>query len=333
MQIQATDKSILDWTGDILALGFYEGATELTGDLAQLDQKLAGTLQELITDEEFEGKTGTSAVTRISGKNNFRKLILIGLGKEEDIKVATYRTTAAAIARLATKDKTLGISLPISSEASDIAQAITEGIHLALHQDNRFKSDPEDKAPKLETIDILGVSGQEAGIKKGETMVSGVILARELVNAPANEVTPVTMAETAQQLATEYGLEIKILEQADCENFEQGMGAYLGVGKASDLPPKFIHLTYKPQGTAKRKLAIVGKSLTFDSGGLNLKVGGSGIETMKMDMGGGAATLGAAKAIAQLKPDVEVHFICAATENMISGKAMHPGDILKAANG
>ena len=333
MQIQATDKSILDWTGDILALGFYEGATDLTGDISQLDEKLAGTVQELITDEEFEGKTGTSAVTRISGKNNFRKLILIGLGKEEDIKVATYRTTAAAIARLATKDKTLGISLPISSEVSDAAQAITEGIHLALHQDNRFKSDPEDKAPKLETIDILGVSGQEAGIKKGETMVSGVILARELVNAPANEVTPVTMAETAQQLATEYGLEIKILEQADCENFEQGMGAYLGVGKASDIPPKFIHLTYKPQGTAKRKLAIVGKSLTFDSGGLNLKVGGSGIETMKMDMGGGAATLGAAKAIAQLKPDVEVHFICAATENMISGKAMHPGDILKAANG
>ena len=78
MQIQATDKSILDWTGDILALGFYEGATDLTGDLAQLDEKLAGTLHELITDEEFEGKTGTSAVTRISGKNNFRKLILIG---------------------------------------------------------------------------------------------------------------------------------------------------------------------------------------------------------------------------------------------------------------
>ncbi len=333
MQIQATNKSILDWSGDILALGFFEGATELTGDLSQLDEQLAGTLQELITEEEFEGKTGTSAVTRISGPNKIRKLILVGLGKKEELKVATYRTTAAAIARLATKNKTLGISLPLEGELAPIGQAIAEGIHLALHQDNRFKSESEDKAPKLETIDLFGVSGQDTAIQKGETMVSGVILARELVNAPANEVTPITMAETAQQLAQEYGLEIKILEQTDCENFEQGMGAYLGVAKASDLPPKFIHLTYKPQGTAKRKLAIVGKSLTFDSGGLNLKVGGSGIETMKMDMGGGAATLGAAKAIAQLKPDVEVHFICAATENMISGKAMHPGDILKAANG
>ncbi|MDJ0743288.1 MAG: leucyl aminopeptidase [Xenococcaceae cyanobacterium MO_167.B27] len=333
MQIKATDKSLLDWTGDTLALGFYEDATELTGDYAKLDEKLAGTLQELIAEEEFKGKSGTTAVTRIAGKNNFRKLILIGLGKTEDLKVATYRTTAAAIARKATKDTTLGISLSLEGEAGAITQAITEGIHLALHQDNRFKSEPEEKAPKLETIELLGITGQDAAIAKAETIVSGVILARELVNAPANEVTPVTMAETAQQIATEYGLEIEILEQADCEKFEQGMGAYLGVAKASDLPPKFIHLTYKPEGTAKRKLAIIGKSLTFDSGGLNLKVGKSGIETMKMDMGGGAATLGAAKAIAQIKPDVEVHFICAATENMISGKAMHPGDILKAANG
>jgi leucyl aminopeptidase len=99
------------------------------------------------------------------------------------------------------------------------------------------------------------------------------------------------------------------------------------------LPPKFIHLTYKPEGTPKKKLAIIGKGLTFDSGGLNIKGAGSGIETMKIDMGGAAATLGAAKAIAQIKPDSEVHFISAATENMISGHAMHPGDVLTASNG
>ncbi|MDP5338891.1 MAG: leucyl aminopeptidase, partial [Nodularia sp. (in: cyanobacteria)] len=127
------------------------------------------------------------------------------------------------------------------------------------------------------------------------------------------------------------GIEIQILEREDCEKL--GMGAFLGVAQASDLPPKFIHLTYKPAGTPRRKLAIIGKGLTFDSGGLNIKGAGSGIETMKIDMGGAGATLGAAKAIAQIKPDVEVHFISAATENMISGRAMHPGDILKASNG
>ena len=334
MQIKATDTALWDWTGDLLAIGILEGETELSGDLAQLDEKLSGTISELIADEEFEGKSGTTAVSRVGGKNPVRKIALIGLGKSEDLKLDSWRSATATIARLAKKEKTIGISLPRGSESPEkLAQAITEAIILALHQDNRFKSEPEDKEPKLETIDLIGLGGQDEAIAKAETIASGVILARELVNAPANEVTPVTMAETAQQLAKEYGLEIKILEQADCEQFEQGMGAYLGVGQASDMPPKFIHLTYKPPGTAKRKVAIVGKSLTFDSGGLNLKPSGSGIETMKMDMGGGAATLGAAKAIAQLQPDVEVHFICAATENMISGRAMHPGDILKASNG
>jgi leucyl aminopeptidase len=333
MQIKATDKALLDWTGDLLAVGILEDETELSGDLAKLDEKLAGVISELIAEEEFKGKSGTTVFSRVSGQN-IRKIALVGLGKAEDLKLDSWRSAAAAIARLTTKEKTLGISLPLGSQSpTSIAEVVTEALILSLHQDNRFKSEPEEKETKLETVELIGLSGQEQAISTAETIASGVILARELVNAPANEVTPVTMAETAQQLAQEYGLEIKILEQADCEKFEQGMGAYLGVGQASDIPPKFIHLTYKPSGTPKRKVAIVGKSLTFDSGGLNLKPSNSGIETMKMDMGGGAATLGAAKAIAQLKPDVEVHFICAATENMISGRAMHPGDILKASNG
>ena len=333
MQITATATKLLDWQGDLLAVGILEGETELSGDLAKLDEKLAGTLSESIADEDFKGKSGSSVVSRVGGGNLVRKVALIGLGKAEDLKLDSWRSAAAAIARLATKEKTVGIYLPTGSESPEnLTQAITEATVLALHQDNRFKSEPEDKT-KLETIELIGLTGQEQAIARGETVASGVILARELVNAPANEITPVTMAEIAQQLARENGLEVKILEKTDCENFQQGMGAYLGVGQASDIPPKFIHLTYTPQGTAKRKVAIVGKSVTFDSGGLNLKPSGSGIETMKMDMGGGAATLGAAKAIAQLKPDVEVHFICAATENMISGHAMHPGDILKASNG
>lgn len=334
MQIKATDTALLDWTGGLLAVGILEGDTKLSGDLAKLDEKLAGTISELITDEEFEGKSGTTVISRVGGKNPVRKIALVGLGKAEELSVVCHRNAAAAIARLAKKDSTLGISLPlVTVSATDAAQAITEAVILALHDDNRFKSETESKELKLATVELIGLPGQEQAITKGSTIADGVIFARELVNAPANELTPVTMAETAQKLAQDYGLELKILEQSDCEKFEQGMGAYIGVGQASEIPPKFIHLTYKPQGTAKRKIAIVGKSVTFDSGGLNIKSGAGGIETMKMDMGGGAATLGAAKAIAQLKPEVEVHFICAATENMISGKAMHPGDILKASNG
>ncbi|MGF1490425.1 MAG: leucyl aminopeptidase [Prochloraceae cyanobacterium] len=334
MQIQGIDTSKLDWKGDLLAVGIFEGETELSGELAQLNEKLSGTIKEIIEEEEFEAKPGSSAVTRVGGDSQIRKIVLVGLGKAEDLKLDSIRRSAAAIARIAKKEKskTLGISLPVAEEnASATARVITEGIILPLHQDNRFKSEPEDKAAKLETVDLLGLANSETAIAQAEQIASGVILARELVNAPANSLTPITMAETAQSIASEYGLTLEILEKEDCE--KRGMGAYLGVAQASEMPPKFIHLTYKPQGTAKKKVAIVGKGLTFDSGGLNLKTGGSGIETMKMDMGGAAATLGAAKAIAQIKPDVEVHFISAATENMISGRAMHPGDILTASNG
>lgn len=333
MEIRAIDTPFLDWAGDALALGLFEDAVELTGELAELDKKFAGAIAELIADTEFKAKEGSTAVTRIGGGSAIRKVVLVGLGKPEGLKIDNWRKAAAAVARLAKKErcKTLGISLPVwNNEPAATAQALAEGIQLALFQDNRFKSEPEEKPP-IERVDLLGLGGQDDAVTRASQISSGVILARELVAAPANAVTPVTMAETAQEIASEHGLAVEILEREDCEKL--GMGAFLGVAQASELPPKFIHLTYKPDGTPKRKLAIIGKGLTFDSGGLNIKGAGSGIETMKMDMGGAAATLGAAKAIAQLKPDVEVHFISAATENMISGRAMHPGDILKASNG
>jgi len=288
----------------------------------------------LIEETEFKGSVGSSAVTRVGAGSSIRKLMLVGLGKADALTLDSVRRTAAAIARTARqeKSKTLGISLPVfNNDLALTAQAITEGIVLVLHQDNRFKSEPDDKKTKLEQVDLLGLSSQDAAISKAQAICTGVILARELVAAPANVVTPMSMAQTAEEIASQYGLALEILEREECEKL--GMGAFLGVAQASEMPPKFIHLTYKPEGTPRRKVAIVGKGLTFDSGGLNIKGAGSGIETMKMDMGGAAATLGAAKAIGQLKPDVEVHFVSAVTENMISGRAMHPGDILTASNG
>ncbi len=335
MQIQTTSTLQLDWTGDALAIGLWENQTELTTVLAQLDSKLEGIIQELISETEFTGKVNSTAVTRVGGNSQIRKLILVGLGEESKATLDTIRRATAAIARVAKaeKIKTLGISLPVIGDNPSLtAQVITEGLILTLHQDKRFKSEqkPEEEL-KLTAVSLLGLGEQAAAIEKAEHICAGVILARELVAAPANVVNPITMAEKALEISQKYGLELEVLEKSECEAL--GMGAFLGVAKASDLPPKFIHLTYKPTGTPKRKLAIIGKGLTFDSGGLNIKGVGSGIETMKMDMGGAAATFGAAQAIGALKPDVEVHFITAVTENMISGKAMHPGDILTASNG
>ncbi|AUC60431.1 leucyl aminopeptidase [Cyanobacterium sp. HL-69] len=333
MDFKVNSSSFLDWSGDILALGFFEEKTELTGDLASLNDKLDGVITELIEENDFKGKDNSNVTARVGAKSPIRKVMLVGLGKQEDCTSNGIRLAAGAIARSAAKEngKTLGIALGIEDyEGDTVAQMTTEGVILALHKDNRFKSDAKDEL-KLTNIDLLGLQASDNAITKAKQITDGVILARELVNSPPNDINPITLTKVAQDLAKDYNLELKILEKEECESL--GMGAFLGVAQASDIPPKFVHLTYKPQGTAKRKLAIIGKGLTFDSGGLNLKVSGSGIETMKMDMGGAAATFGAAKAIAQLKPDVEVHFISAITENMISGKAMHPGDILTASNG
>jgi len=335
MDIKISNTNKLDWSGSALALGFFaDDNLTLTGELSQLDQKLGNTISELIAETEFTGKEGVSAIARVGGDSAIKKIIIIGLGKVEDVTLDTFRQAGGNIARIAKQGKVakLGIAINCDNYEDDIlAQVITEGVILASHQDNRFKSEPEASKINLDTVELLDLSASENAITKAQHITSGVILARELVNSPANDINPVTMAEMVQNLASEYNLELTILEQEDCEKL--GMGAFLGVAKASDLPPKFIHLVYKPQGEAKRKLAIVGKGLTFDSGGLNLKISGSGIETMKMEMGGAAATGGTAKAIAQLQPNVEVHFISAVTENMISGKAMHPGDILTASNG
>ncbi|WP_431628109.1 leucyl aminopeptidase [Alkalinema pantanalense] len=332
MKVQGSAIALTDFSGDGLAIGLFDNQLELSGDLAVLDDTLSGLIKEVIADAEFKGKPGSTVTTRVVG-STFKKLILVGLGKADQLKLDHMRRAAATIAKTARREKckTLGIALPTGNlDASNVAQAITEGVELALYKDLRFKSE-KDENGQIETVELIGLAGQEVAIETAQKICSGIFLTRELVAAPANYVTPITMAEMAQDLAKTYGMELTILEQADCEKL--GMGAFLGVAQASDIPPKFIHLVYKPAGTPRKKVAIVGKGLTFDSGGLNLKVGAASIEMMKTDMGGAGATFGAAKAIGELKPDVEVHFISAVTENMVSGKAIHPGDILTASNG
>jgi leucyl aminopeptidase len=336
MDIKAIATSRLDWTGDLLAIGFYEDSVELSGDMGELNTKLQGVIEALIAETEFKGSSNSSAVTRVGVNTPIKKIMLVGLGKADGAKLDTFRRVGATIARVAKREKatTLGISLPVwNGDNGGTVQVVSEGLLLALHQDHRFKSEGDDKKPiKLTEVHLLDSAGNEAAIIRAQAICDGVILARELVTAPANVVTPASLAETAAQIVKDYpGFTLKVLEQAECEAL--GMGAFLCVSQASELPPKFIHLTYTPSGTPRRKLAIVGKGVTFDSGGLNIKGAGSGIETMKMDMGGAAATLGAAKAIGKLKPDVEVHFISAVAENMISGRAIHPGDVVTASNG
>ncbi|MEN9272579.1 MAG: leucyl aminopeptidase [Gloeomargarita sp. DG_1_5_bins_55] len=333
MELLTVTTGCQDWAGDLLCIGFWQDQVELTGEVAALDARLGGAIQELINETEFKGKPNSPSVTRLGSGSPVKKVALLGLGTAAKATLESYRKAAATAAKTAKQNKahTLGLFLPLTDQPTDaLTAALSEGILLALHQDNRFKSDPEDKPPVLEKVELLGIEGGNAGIEQAQKIVSGVILARELVAAPASLVTPTTLAETALSLAQTYGFNVTILEREDCERL--GMGAFLGVAKGSDTPPKFIHLTYTPAVTPKKRLAVIGKGVTFDSGGLNLKTQG-GIETMKMDMAGAAAVLGCFKALGQIQPPVLVHGIIAATENMINGHALHPGDILTASNG
>lgn len=321
-----------------------ENATfSLPAEIASLDEKVwSGLVAEAAQEQKFQGKPNSSLALRLPGP--IRKLVLVGLGDPAALTLEALRRATANGLRQAhsLKAKQVVLSLPDTGlDQVRAVQAVAEASLLVAHQDNRFKSPPkpeEERGFSVEEVTLL-VPGlaqarqdYENALQRATEMAAGTILARELVAAPANVVTPPALAETARQLAQDYGLEVEILGREECQAL--GMGAFLGVAQASDLPPQFIHLTYKPkEGDPVAKLALVGKGLTFDSGGLNIKTDSRSIAMMKTDMGGAAAVLGAARALAALKPQVEVHFIVAATENMISGRALHPGDILTASNG
>ncbi|XP_077215225.1 leucine aminopeptidase 1-like [Tasmannia lanceolata] len=347
----AKETDFSEWKGDILAVAVSEKDMSKDSNskfentiLRRLDNQLGGLLGEASAEEDFTGKAGQSTILRLPGLG-FRRLGLIGLGQcKPSTTTTTYKGLGEAIASAAKAAQASNVAIVLASSegiSSDTklhtASAIASGTVLGVYEDNRFKS--ESKKPLLKSVDIIGLgTGPELEnkLKYAVDVCSGVILGKELVNAPPNVLTPGVMAAEASGIAAEFSdvLTATILDADQCKELK--MGSYLGVAAASANPPHFIHICYKPlNGQVKAKLAIVGKGLTFDSGGYNIKTGpGCMIELMKFDMGGSAAALGAAKAIGQIKPPgVEVHFIVAACENMISGTGMRPGDIVTASNG
>ncbi|XP_047080100.1 leucine aminopeptidase 2, chloroplastic-like [Lolium rigidum] len=349
--VAAIDVQPSDRKGDVLAVLVTEkdllrspgSSTFENAVLQRLDGHLAGLLSEASVEEDFAGKSGQSLVLRLQGQG-FKRLGLIGLGRDAPSTATACRSIGESVASIAKSARAGTAAVVLASPGGiqeefklNAAAAIASGIVLGLHEDNRYRS--ESKKMHLKQIDLIGLGyGPEVDhkLKLADHISSGVIFGKDLVNSPANVLTPAVLAEEASNIASTYSdvFTATILDEERCRELK--MGSYLGVAAASANPPRFIHLCYKPPGgNIKRKLAIVGKGLTFDSGGYNIKVGPiCSIELMKWDMGGSAAVFGAAKALGQIKPPgVEVHFIVAACENMISGTGMRPGDIVTASNG
>ncbi len=331
MQVSINPGTLNEWTGNLLLIGILEN--ELQEHLNLLAHRYGKGIDKKIKANKFKGKSNDLLSFDLLNEEE-DKVILIGLGKSENLKIETLRKAIAKASRLFIGSSgRLGIHLPWELvNQGKAVQAVSEATRLCFFKDQRFMSQPEEQITP-EQINLIGVNETwEEILETVNPTCAGVELARELVGAPPNELSPEVLAETAKKISEEFGLKLKLLEREECEKL--GMGAYLAVAKGSDLPPKFIHLKYQSKGEIKKKLAIVGKGLTFDSGGYNLKVGASQIELMKFDMGGSAAVLGTARAISEIKPaGIEVDFIIAACENMINGSAVHPGDIVKASNG
>jgi len=331
--IRCTADTLASWSGESLAVGLFSGDAG-SSTRQQLIERFGPGVADRIEQRRFKAKPGECLSIDLLGQAP-SLLVLVGLGAPADFGPEQLRSAAAAASKSASGAgaRQLGLAMPVEGlEANSATGAMAEAVRLSLYADQRFKSEADAK-PCLERVNLLGLSeSAQAAVTNSAAVCSGVELARELVAAPPNVVTPAALADTAAAIAADFGLELKVLERADCEAL--GMGSYLAVAQGSDLPPKFIHLTYRPAGAVERRLVLVGKGLTFDSGGYNLKTAGSQIEMMKYDMGGSAAVLGAMRAIAELKPaGVEVHMIVAACENMISGGAIHPGAIVTASNG
>jgi leucyl aminopeptidase len=331
MKFQTSATSLGDWQGDVLVVGLFSQEGDPTREA--LRQRFGDGLLERLAARGFKAGPGSSErFDRLEGSPG--RLVILGLGAPEAFDLLALRHAASAAAQACVGvEGALGLHLPLEGfEPGSAAMAIGESVRLALHRDRRFRSEDEPRHSP-DTCTVLGLAAEaDAALERIGAICSGVELARELVAAPANTVTPQALADTAAAIARDHGLELVVHDAAACR--ERGMGAYLAVAQGSDLPPRFIHLTYRTEGTVCRRLALVGKGVTFDSGGYNLKVGPAQIEMMKYDMGGSAAVLGAARAIGELRPEgVEVHMIVAACENMINGSAVHPGDIVTASNG
>ncbi|MFZ4565585.1 MAG: leucyl aminopeptidase [Prochlorococcaceae cyanobacterium] len=318
---------------DAVALGLFNDrwSASLEG---RLPAGLVPTVRSLLERRRFQAKPGELQILTLAGAVPCQVLVA-GLGSPEAFDGRALR---AAVAQLARASRDLGIgelalALPIEGfDPPSALAALVQGFRLGTYHDQRFRSEPEPmQLPGC--IWLLGLDPTlETLIAREEQICAGVELARELVAAPPNAVNSLTLEVTARGLAQELGLELTVLDAEACR--ERGMGAYLAVAQGAAVPPRFLHLTIRPDGPVRRRVVLVGKGLTFDSGGYNLKVGPSQIEMMKYDMGGCGAVLGAARSLGALRPEgIEIHILSATTENMISGEAIHPGAIVTASNG
>lgn len=321
---------------DLLALPIFADKLNESAVIGALDERLGGTVRPILEEEGFKARPQQTLLVHTQGKLPQKRLLLVGLGPEKDANPADLRHAAAKAAKTARSvgAKSVAIALPASLADERGMQFLAEGVLLGRYRFDRYLTNDDSRRPDtLESAILVGGAGEAAfgrAVRRAEIVAAAVTRARDWVNEPAGTLTPRRLAAEAESLATSRGLSVKVLGPAECR--ELGMGMYLAVSQGSDEEPRFVHVAYKPKAPAKRRVCIIGKGVTFDSGGLSLKPSNA-MEDMKVDMAGAAAVLSAVAAVAELESPVEVHAIAACTENMPSGKSYKLGDVLRSMAG
>lgn len=338
MQVSSRTGDLGQFPSRAIVVFLFEGSMTPLGAAADVDRALDGAISQLLREGAVKGKANEITPIHTLGRIPSPWVLLVGLGKVGKSNAQALRNAVAVAARYlrrlgadtvaTTADAALGL------EPGVCAQAFVEGAMLGLYAFNVHKKEPEDEKEVREIVFVEAEPARAEAVgraaERGRVLAEATNWARDLANEPANYMTPSDLAERAQAVAREYNLGCRVFERKELE--DMGMGAFLGVAQGSHQPPKLIVLDYKGDVPGATPLGLVGKGITFDSGGISIKPS-QGMQEMKSDMAGGADVIAAVRALAELKAKVNVTAVVPATENMPGGSAMRPGDVVRAMNG
>ncbi|MCM3672318.1 leucyl aminopeptidase [Peribacillus simplex] len=333
------DSLNIDLIDECLILGVFDRPVKFTGIGKQADERLDGQLTELVKAGEISSKKKSVVKIHTLGKLSIKRLIFVGLGKEKELSFETLREALGKARKTIKESKITTLSIALDTfttenlDALDAAHACSEAFELASYKFDGYKQKSNQVEKSLESITVYSEYDQEevgAALHVGRVFGRATNSARTLVNTPGNLLTSTDLADYSSALGERYGFEVEILEKEDM--LKLGMGALLAVNKGSVEPPKMIVLKYQGKDEWKDVIGLVGKGITFDTGGYSLKTK-AGIVGMKTDMGGAAAVLGAMEIIGELGPDQNVVAVIPSTDNMISGDAFKPDDVITAMSG
>lgn len=341
MEVKVLSGKIEGNKDKVLALTFFEEETPLKGLAKEVDTAFSGAISKLKKQGDFTGKTGQVTVFYPQASYQFERIILLGLGKRDKFNLDQIRQSAGRAVRKAKELKFSSLTfaypdnLSAKYQSTDIAQALSEGALLGNYDFNHYRTVENDKKVEFETFSIFSQDAKkktalEKGRESGEFTAWATSIARNWINLPGSELTPNKLAEEAKKLALKYDVKFQALTPSEINKLK--MGGLLGVARGSNEPCRFIILEYMKGKAKDAPIVLVGKGVTFDSGGISIKPAEK-MEEMKADMSGAAAAIAATLAVARIKLPVNLVALVPATENLPSGTSMKPGDILTAMNG